>query len=87
MIQENQEEFVAMLNSEDEPGAGGSGNIGANTSDPPGYIQVSQEDKQAIDRVNFENLRLKSMTYFFSVKGSRIPRRSCCASIFCMRKK
>lgn len=51
MIQENQEEFVAMLNSEDEPGAGVSGNIGANTSDQPGYIQVSQEDKQAIDRV------------------------------------
>lgn len=51
MIQENQEEFVAMLNSEDEPGAGVSGNIGANASDQPGYIQVSQEDKQAIDRL------------------------------------
>ncbi|CAD5111823.1 DgyrCDS1093 [Dimorphilus gyrociliatus] len=53
MIQENQEEFVAMLNSEDEAGAGagGTGNVSGNSSDQPGYIQVSQEDKQAIDRL------------------------------------
>ncbi|CAG5120215.1 unnamed protein product [Candidula unifasciata] len=53
MISQNQERFVQMLNEPDE-GSDQEGGVGAGgTRAPPGsnYISVTQEEKQAIDRL------------------------------------
>ena len=55
LISQNQEAFIRMINEPDSgaaPGSGpGSGVHGGVSEDMPGMIQVSQQDKEAIDRV------------------------------------
>ena len=58
ILSQNQEAFIRMIN-EGEPGEGGEGELGglagpgdgAEGLDAPGVIQVSPQDKEAIERV------------------------------------
>lgn len=51
LINQNPEEFLALLNEQGgEPRAGGVPGAGAGGV-PPGYIQVTPEEKAAIERV------------------------------------
>jgi UV excision repair protein RAD23 len=53
LITQNQEAFMRMINEEDSgaaPGTG-SGMTGGVSEDMPGMIQVSQQDKEAIERL------------------------------------
>ena len=56
LISQNQEAFIRMINEPDSgaaPASGpGSGMHGGVSEDMPGMIQVSQQDKEAIERVN-----------------------------------
>ena len=55
LISQNQEAFIRMINEPDSgaaPGSGpGSGMHSGVSEDMPGMIQVSQQDKEAIDRL------------------------------------
>ena len=56
LISQNQEAFIRMINEPDSGAAPGSvpslgGGMGGVSEDMPGMIQVSQQDKEAIDRV------------------------------------
>merc|ERR1712001_738480 len=55
LISQNQEAFIRMINEPDSgaaPGSGpGSGVHGGVSEDMPGMIQVSQQDKEAIERL------------------------------------
>ena len=56
-ISQNQERFIAMLNDQDEePGQQGSGGGGTGGGPDPmgggGYIQVTPQEKEAIERVS-----------------------------------
>ena len=74
MITQNQERFVAMLNEADGAGggsdasAGGGANLGGGGGAPGaggisegGYIHVTPEEKQAIERVShFSDVSIKT---------------------------
>lgn len=56
LISQNQEAFIRMINEPDSGAAPGSvapmgGGMGGVSEDMPGMIQVSQQDKEAIDRL------------------------------------
>ena len=53
LITQNQEAFMRMINEEDSGAAPGTGSgiAGGVSEDMPGMIQVSQQDKEAIERV------------------------------------
>ena len=58
LISQNQEAFIRMINEPDSGAAPGSvptlgGGMGGVSEDMPGMIQVSQQDKEAIDRVRY----------------------------------
>jgi hypothetical protein len=50
MISQNQEQFIAMLNETGGESGGGGGGVGGR-SPGEGVIHVTQEEKEAIDRV------------------------------------
>ena len=61
LIQSNQDDFIRLINEPDsaaaapggESGQGGpAGGAGGLSEDMPGVISVSQQDKEAIDRVS-----------------------------------
>jgi hypothetical protein len=73
MINENQERFVQMLNDPNlETGSGGGGQqaqgsasgMGGAPGMETGYIQVTPEEKQAIERVSI-TLTYQRIIYFF----------------------
>ena len=57
-ISQNQERFIAMLNDQDEEpgqqGGGGGGTGGDPMGGGGGYIQVTPQEKEAIERVSIE---------------------------------
>ena len=61
LIQANQDAFIRLINEPDDAaagGEGGGGGGGAGHEDMPGVISVSQQDKEAIDRVSGRELFL-----------------------------
>ena len=56
LIQANQDAFIRLINEPDDAPAGGEGGGGGGgggmSEDMPGVISVSQQDKEAIDRVS-----------------------------------
>lgn len=56
MISQNQEQFISMLNEGGEGGGGGGGGApgvpGQSQAAREGVIHVTQEEKEAIDRVS-----------------------------------
>ena len=55
LIQANQDAFIRLINEPDDAPAGGEGGGGGGgmSEDMPGVISVSQQDKEAIDRVSY----------------------------------
>ena len=57
-ISQNQEAFIRLINEPDEGGSSGGGRVGGNRQGgedqlgEPGVIQVSPQDKEAIERVS-----------------------------------
>ena len=83
-----------MIN-EGEPGEGGEGELGglagpgdgAEGLDAPGVIQVSPQDKEAIERVGhylFTLLAIKSIVASFSVESSWVPGESGSSGLLCL---
>ena len=59
MISQNQERFIQMLNDSEEdsgqqPGGGGGTGGGQDPMGGGGYIQVTPQEKEAIERVSFK---------------------------------
>ena len=57
LIQSNQDDFIRLINEPDSAaaapeGGGPAGGAGGLSEDMPGVISVSQQDKEAIDRVS-----------------------------------
>ena len=76
-ISQNQERFIAMLNDQDEEpgqqGGGGGGTGGDPMGGGGGYIQVTPQEKEAIERVSIEAVLL----YLCSIFG-HLNSEKCC---------
>lgn len=101
LITENQQEFVRLLNEQEE-GSGalepvGTGQPSGQPGDPDlasfmGTATISSEDKEAIERVTtilMKNIRTFELMFFFNfpitVESTRISGIPCCAGLLCVR--
>ena len=76
LISQNQEAFIRMINEPETGASTGSGpgsGMGGASEDLPGMIQVSQQDKEAIDRVIYKCcISLVKCKYYYEHDGTLI---------------